>query len=74
MKYDLTPLQAYLEKTEPYRVVLQLDHSLYDMVLNADFYSDTEGLAERYHRLLLLRNRFATIASVPHIKPDDLWR
>ncbi len=71
MPYDLTPLQGYLERKEPYRVVLQLDHALYDLVLNADFYQTTEGLAIRYYELLHLRNQFATIADVPHIEPDS---
>lgn len=70
MPYDLTALSDYLDKVEPFRVVLQLDHALYDLVLNADFYENTDGLALRYHDLLIFRNVFATIAKVPHIKPD----
>ena len=74
MPYDLSAFQQYLENVDPMRIVLELDHSLYNLVLNADFFQTTEGLADHYHELIVLRNQFAIIANVPHIEPDTGWR
>jgi len=56
MPYDLTPIQEYLRSEPPGELAMVLDETMYDIVLNAEHFENTEGISQRYHTLRQLRD------------------
>jgi hypothetical protein len=54
--YNLIPLQDYLQSEPPETLAKVLDETMYDIVLNAEHFENTEGISQRYHTLKQLRD------------------
>lgn len=54
--YNLTLLQDYLQSEPPAELARVLDETMYDIVLNAEHFENTEGISQRYHTLKQLRD------------------